>query len=52
MSLFTLGGIIVGFVAFGLFVALRLCSSDKAPPTARDRVQEPVSPTDGVGHRI
>lgn len=52
MSLFSLGCIIVGFVAFGLFVALRLCSSDKAPPEARDSVQEPgLSHKAGVGHR-
>ncbi|WP_157958421.1 hypothetical protein [Salinicola lusitanus] len=52
MSLFSVGCIAVGFVAFGLFVALRLCSSDKSPPEARDRLQEPnPSHKAGAGHR-
>jgi len=52
MGLFTIIGIIIGFVAFGLFVALRLCSSDKAPPVARERAEEPdQSPKANLGHR-
>lgn len=49
MSLFTVICFAVAFVAFGLFVALRLCSSDKSEPEARQRVEKPSA--DGVGHR-
>jgi len=52
MSLFGLGCLVIGFIAFGLFVALRLCRSDKAPPEARDRTKEPSHLHKvGAGHR-
>ncbi|WP_189443846.1 hypothetical protein [Salinicola rhizosphaerae] len=49
MSLFTVICFAVAFVTFGLFVALRLCSSDKSEPEVRQRAEKPT--TGGVGHR-
>ncbi|WP_353981337.1 hypothetical protein [Salinicola endophyticus] len=38
MTLLSIFAIAFGFGAFGLFVALRLCRSDKNTPVARERV--------------
>ncbi|WP_157958795.1 hypothetical protein [Salinicola sp. RZ23] len=38
MTLLSIFAIAIGFGAFGLFVALRLCRSDKSTPVARGRV--------------